>query len=85
MVESGKTNAYSFSHAFGMTAPSGRELRLSTKIGETNSFSHAFGMTAPSSGRELRLSTGSLSSRDVFQELRVLGGVWGRAPGKVFL
>ena len=44
----GETNAYSFSHAFGMTAPSGRELRLSTKIGETNSFSHAFGMTAPS-------------------------------------
>lgn len=56
------------------------------RIGETNaySFSHAFGMTAPS-GRELRLSTGSLSSRDIFQELRVLGGVWGRAPGKVFL
>ena len=44
----GETNAYSFSHAFGMTAPSRRELRLSTKIGETNSFSHAFGMTAPS-------------------------------------
>lgn len=58
MVESGKTNAYSFSHAFGMTAPSGRELRL---------------------------SIGSLSSRDIFQELRVLGGVWGRAPRKVFL
>ena len=53
MVESGETNAYSFSHAFGMTAPSRRELRLSTKIGETNSFSHAFGMTAPS-GRELQ-------------------------------
>lgn len=84
MVESGETNAYSFSHAFGMTAPSRRELKLSTKIGETNSFSHAFGMTAPS-GRELRLSTGSLSSRDIFQELRVPGGVWGRAPGKVFL
>ena len=56
MVESGETNAYSFSHAFGMTAPSGRELRLSTKIGETNSFSHAFGMTAPSR-RELGLTT----------------------------
>ena len=84
MVESGKTNAYSFSHAFGMTAPSRRELRLTTKIGETNSFSHAFGMTAPSK-RELRLSTGSLSSRDIFQEPRVLGGVWGRAPRKVFL
>ena len=83
MVESGKTNAYSFSHAFGMTAPSRRELRLSTKIGEKNSFSHAFGMTAPS-GRELRLSTGSL-----FEECfpRTLGSwrVWGRAPGKVFL
>ena len=49
----GETNAYSFSHAFGMTAPSGRELRLTTRIGETNSFSHAFGMTAPSR-RELQ-------------------------------
>ena len=58
MVESGETNAYSFSRAFGMTAPSRRELRL---------------------------SNGSLSSRNIFQELRVLGGVWGRAPGKVFL
>ena len=28
MVESGKTNAYSFSHAFGMTAPSRRELLI---------------------------------------------------------
>ena len=58
MVESGKTNAYSFSRAFGMTAPSRRELRLSSS---------------------------SLSSRNVFQELWVLGGVWGRAPRKVFL
>ena len=57
MVESGKTNAYSFSHAFGMTAPSRRELRL---------------------------STGSLSSRDIFQEPRVLGGVGAEPPGKVF-
>ena len=62
----------------------GEGARLTTKIGETNSFSHAFGMTAPSK-RELRLSTGSLSSRNVFQEPRVLGGVWGRAPRKVFL
>ena len=58
MVESGETNVYSFSHAFGMTAPSRRELRL---------------------------STGSLSSRDIYQEPRVLDGVWGRAPRKVFL
>ena len=58
MIESGETNAYSFSHAFGMTAPSGRELGLSTS---------------------------SLSLRDIFQEPRVLGGVWGRAPRKVFL
>ena len=83
MVESGETNAYSFSRAFGMTAPSRRELRLSTKIGETNSFSHAFGMTAPSR-RELQTVDKKLFS-PVFQELRVLGGVWGRAPGKVFL
>ena len=54
------------------------------ELGKTNSFSHAFGMTAPS-GRELGLSTSSLSSRDIFQEPLVLGGVWGRAPRKVFL
>ena len=70
MVESGKTNAYSFSHAFGMTAPSRRELRLTTKIGETNSFSHAFGMTAPS--RREPDCQQSLSKKQILHKTRAL-------------
>ena len=46
MVESGKTNAYSFGHAFGMTAPSGRELGLWTKKLFSPPFSKNLGFLA---------------------------------------